>query len=94
MITGAIIREAEENTEWHRSQIQGFYYRAETSDRHQHVVRDLTKRERDWLWSEEGSPSDYDATHERMMAAIERARADILADEINDLCSAASQPAT
>ena len=92
MITGAMILEAETNTEWHRSQIQGFFYRAETSDRQQHVVRDLTKCEKQWLWSEEGSPSDYDATHERMMAAIERARADILAAEINQL-AAQPQPA-
>lgn len=87
MVTGAMIQEAEANTEWHRSQIQGFHYKAETSDRHQHVVRDVSLRglANDWLWSKEGNPSEYDTTHAEMMAEIEKARADILAAEINAL---------
>ena len=88
MVTGALLLEAQANTEWHRSQIQGFYYRAETSDRHQHVVRDVTLKANSWLWSIEGTPADYDATHEKMMAEIERYRATILADEINNLMTA------
>ena len=83
MVTGAIIQEAEATTKWHRSQIQGFYYRAKTGDRHKHVVRDLTRKADDWLWSKEGWSSDYDVTHAAMMAQIEYIRANILADAIN-----------
>lgn len=88
MVTGAVIQEAEANTERHRSQIQGFCYKAETSDRHQHVVRDASRTSEMWLWSKEGGPADYDATRAEMMAEIERVRSDILAAEINALMSA------
>jgi hypothetical protein len=83
VVTGAMIQEAEAITEWHRSQIQGFHYKALSSDRHQHVVRDVSRKADDWLWSKEGGPSDYDATHAAMMTEIDRVRANILADEIN-----------
>ena len=85
MVTGEIILKAEANTEWRRDQIQGFCYRAETSDRHQHVVRDVSRQVDSWLWSKEGWPDDYEATHAEMMAEIDKARADILAAEINAL---------
>lgn len=89
MLTGDTIRIARENAEWHCSQIQGFHYKAQTSDKHQHVVRDLTKPAgHDWLWSKDGSPSEYDATHEAMMTEIERVRDGILAFEINSILEA------
>lgn len=88
MITGQMILAAEANTEWHRSKIEGYLYRAQTSDRHQHVVRDRSSPGENIIWSQEGGPESYDATHAAMMAEIERVRAAILADEINALASA------
>lgn len=87
-VTGAIILEAKAKTEWRRSQIQGFCYKSETSGRHRHVVRDVSRKAESWIWSKQGSPADYDATHAEMMAEIEQVRADILATEINALMGA------
>jgi len=87
-ISGKIVAMALNATDWHRSQIQTFCYQcADGTDLH--VVRDLTKKDRDQeLWSERGARDQHDAIYGRKMLAKERAEADVLADRINALIGA------
>ena len=87
-ITGEIVAMALNATDWHRSQIQTFRYQC-SDGADLHVVRDLTKKDRDQeLWSERGAPAQYDDVYARKMLAKERAEADVIADRINALIGA------
>lgn len=90
-VNGEVVAMALNATAWHRSQVQGFLYEADDEPGKQwHVVRDLTKMRGEQVVYRELAPAqDYSRAHAEMLAAQERARADILANRINALMGAA-----
>jgi hypothetical protein len=69
---------AQKQTEWHRSQVQGFLYGPNAKNREgRHVIRDCTKPAGEQIiWSHEGTADDYDRLHAKMewVIAVETAR--------------------
>ena len=86
-VSGEVVAMAMNATAWHRGQVQGFLYEADDEpDKQWHIVRDLTKmRGEQVVYRDLATKSDYEAAHSRMLIALERARADLLADGINRL---------
>ena len=84
-ITAEDLIKAFDKTQFHRQQIQGFFY-DRGGPKQRHVVRDLTKDDNDqrvWvMYSVHGI--DYDSDHNSMLKAIHDKQMAIVATEISE----------
>lgn len=79
MVTAERLFEAMRQTEWHRSQIQGFKYGNRL------VIRDCTlPGPEQEVWSDEADEGRYEAAHEIMMNEIEIRRYQVALIWIDD----------
>jgi hypothetical protein len=78
---------AEDETHWHRQEVQGFLYRDEDAQENDtraglHVVRDLTLDPgKQIIWQLPADHAGYNEAHHAMLQAIRRYRTNLIAAE-------------
>jgi len=88
LIDAEVWLRAEEDTERHRGQIQGFCYKGRSGEGKpaRHVIRDCWKKSGDQvLWSREGTDEEYEAINEEMNRMIRFFEIELISDRYEEL---------
>jgi hypothetical protein len=87
MVDAKLWLKAENETVFHRSQIQGFIYNrhGEGGRVGLHCVRGCMRRENQEIWSHEGTEEDYDRLHADAAVAIGVEQIEIVARRYREL---------